>query len=200
LPGLPTPAVVRPGDIVVIATPTASAGAATTPSPASSPPTPSPLVVTLVPDAKNTVGLYTEVDPDQKSFEGSLATNVRHLPIGILYTLFAPFPWAASTIEQAATIPEMLIWYACIVLAILGFVTLFRRRDFRYAHGVAVIIGLVFVLSLIGANVGTLLRSRAMLIPFVLLLAGVGIEIVLRRYPRLGGPLAARLSRPRSPG
>jgi len=199
--GAPTPAVVRPGDIVVIATPRPSIGAtprpptptptpvpsgAPTPSPTPPPtPSPAPVVVVLEPEAKNTVGLAGQVDPDQTSFQGSLATNIRHLPTGIFYTLFAPFPWTASTLEQVATIPEMLVWYAALILAVLGFVVLFRRHDFRYAHGVAAIVGLVVLLSLISANVGTLIRSRAMLISFVLLLTGVGLDVMLLHWSRL---------------
>jgi hypothetical protein len=183
--GRATPAVIRPGDIVVIA------GGSPTPSPGGAPTTP-PKIVTIEPEANNTVGLSNEVDPDQTSFQGSLATNVRHLPIGITYTLLAPFPWSVTrTLEQLATIPEMFIWYACLVLALAGFVVLLRRRDLRYAHGVAMIIGLTIVLSLISANVGTLVRSRAMLIPYVLILSGVGIDWLLRRYSRFN-PLRSR--------
>jgi hypothetical protein len=199
----PTPAVVRPGDIVVIATPkptvapasSAPASGAPSPSPSPSPlptATVAPQVVTLVADAKNTVGLSTDVDPDQSSLQGSLSTNIRFLPVGITFTLFAPFPWTAQTLEQLATIPEMIVWYACLGLALLAFLTLLRRRDFRYAHGVAAIIGLVIVLSLISANTGTLIRSRAMLIPYVLILSGVGIDWMLRRYPRLAARLRMR--------
>lgn len=185
--GRPTAAVVRPGDIVLIATPVPSAGASGAPEN-----TTAPRIVTIEPEAKNTVGLSSDLDPDLGSFGGSLATNVRHLPVGIAYTLFAPFPWTARTLEQIATIPEMVIWYPCLLLALVGFLTLLRRGDLRYAHGVAAIIGLTIVLSLISANVGTLIRSRAMLIPYVLLLTGVGIDWLLVRYPQLFNRLRSR--------
>jgi hypothetical protein len=189
--GQPTPAVVRPGDIIVIATPSPASISPSVPPPTVTPaipaPTRTPQAVTIEAEAKNTVGLSTQVDPDKDSFQGSLATNVRHLPIGIIYTLFAPFPWTDRTFEQLVTLPEMLIWYVCVVLALIGFIALLRKRDLRYSHGVAAIIGLVIVLSLISANVGTLLRSRAMLIPYVLLLTGVGIDWLMRRYPTIGG-------------
>lgn len=185
----PTPAIVRPGDIVVIATAAPSAvslAPVPSPSPTLASPTPTPALVVLEPGAKNTVGVAGTVDPEQSSIQGSLSANVRHLPTGIAYTLFAPFPWTpARTLEQLATIPEMLIWYVCLLLALLGFLVLLRRRDLRYAPGVAMIIGLILVLSLIEANVGTLVRSRAMLIPYVLLLSAVGFETLRRRYPRL---------------
>jgi hypothetical protein len=184
----PTPAVVRPGDIVVLASPAPSAtvGVAATPAAALTPsPAPVPRTVFVQPEAKNTVGLASQVDPDASSFSGSLATNIRHLPLGVLYTLFAPFPWTARTLEQFATIPEMLVWYLCLPAALVGTLVLLRRRDLRFAHGFAMTVGLVLVLSLIGANVGTLIRSRAMLIPYVLMLSGVGISLMLARYPRL---------------
>lgn len=168
----PTPAIVRPGDIVVIG----SRDATTTGA---------PRTVTIEPEARNTVGLMSDVDPDSRSISDSLMTNVRHLPLGITYTLFAPFPWTARTVEQFATIPEMLLWYVCLVAAVWGTITLLRRRDMRFAQGLAMTLGLVLVLSLIGANVGTLIRSRAMLVPYILMLAAVGIAVVLERYPAL---------------
>jgi hypothetical protein len=207
--GDPTPAVVRAGDIVRIVTPSPStAAAATTASPSVSPsasPSASPVgstsppaptatlrVLTIEPDVKNTVGLDVR-DPDETSVEGSLLTNLRQLPIGVTYTLLAPFPWTARTLEQFATIPEMLLWYLCLAAALVGFTVLLRRRDTRYAHGVAAIIGLTIVLSLISANTGTLIRSRAMLIPYVVLLSAVGVEWSFRRWPRVGDAVRRRM-------
>jgi hypothetical protein len=182
----PTPAVIRPGDIVAIAFPVQSATPTATPAVSSAlTPTPVPRTIFVEPEAKNTVGLASERDPDATSVSGSLATNIRHLPLGVLYTLFAPFPWTARTLEQFATIPEMLLWYVCLPAALVGAFVLLRRRNLLFAHGFAMTVGLVLVLSLIGANVGTLIRSRAMLIPYVLMLSGVGISFVLARYPRL---------------
>lgn len=172
--------VVRPGDIIVIG-PGDGAGPART--------------VVVEPEAKNTVGLSGESAPEQSSFAASLETNVRHLPLGILYTLFAPFPWSARTLEQMATIPEMLLWYVCLAAALFATVTLLWRRDMSFSHGFAMTVGLIIVLSLIGANVGTLIRSRAMLIPYVLILAGVGISLALDRYPKLARPWHALVAR-----
>ncbi len=186
VPGAPpTPALVRPGDIVMVASPAPSSGASVNPTavPAT---TSAPTIIEMNPETTNIVGLAGQQDPDQASASGSVSTNLRHLPVGVLYTLFAPFPWTARTLEQLATIPEMLLWYVCLVLAVVGFGALLRRRDLRFAQGVAMIIGLVLVLSLISANVGTLIRSRAMLIPYVLILSGVGIDVLLARYPSFG--------------
>jgi hypothetical protein len=188
---------VRPGDIVEIAgpSPTASLSPASptpAPSPARSepPPTaspsppqptarPSPSAVLIQPELRNTVGLSSENVDVSNSAGGSIAANLRALPKGLLFALFAPFPWSPpNNLEQAATIPEMLLWYVLLALAAVGVVTLLRRRDLAYAHGLAAAVGLLLVLALIEASTGTLVRSRGMLVPYVLILSAVGFETI----------------------
>jgi CHASE2 domain-containing sensor protein len=97
----------------------------------------------------------------------------------LLFSLFAPFPWSVPrSLEQAATIPEMLLWYILVALAAVGLLGLLRKRDLRYAHGVAAAIGLVLILALVEASTGTLVRSRGMLVPYVVILSGVGFETI----------------------
>jgi hypothetical protein len=127
---------------------------------------------------------YPQED-DSSSFGASLAANARHLPVGLTYTLLAPFPWTARTISDLATIPEVLLWYVCLVLALIGLVRLLRARDLRYAHGTAAVCGLAIVFALIQSNVGTLLRSRDMLILPSLVLTGVGCDYVFQRWRHL---------------
>lgn len=198
--GAPTPtassfAVVRPGDVIVIATPGAVAGTRTaspaptaggSPTPTPEPtPTPKPIPVQLVPSAKNSVALTTQVDSDATSLEGSAATNLRHLPIGLLFVLAAPFPWTARTPSELLTIPEMIIWYVCVLLAFLGVTQLLTRRDLRYAHGAAALAGITIIFALIQGSVGTLVRSRDMMVPFTIVLTGVGFDYLIRTRRRL---------------
>src|SRR5262249_22070519 len=48
--------------------------------------------------------------------EGALSV----LPIGLVYLLFAPFPWAVSGTRQLLTLPETLIWYGLMPSLIRG--------------------------------------------------------------------------------
>jgi hypothetical protein len=157
---------VRPGDVVVIA------GGSPTPGPNS--PQVSPRGVVLYPEVRSPVGISSPTTDDATSIGGSLQANIRFLPLGLLYSLFAPFPWSPRTLEQAATIPEMVFWYGCLVFAAVATVRLLMRRDLRFAFGFATAAGLLLILSLVESNVGTLIRSRAMLVPYILILAAVG--------------------------
>ncbi len=164
--------VVRPGDVIVI-----GGVAAASPAPGSS-----ARAVVLDPAAKNTVGAKAAGEDLATSASASIRANLSALPLGVFFSLFAPFPWSpAHTLEQLAAIPEMILWYACLVFAVVGLIVLIRKRDLRYAQGAATAAGLILVLGLVEANTGTLIRSREMLVPFVLMLTGVGLDATFRR-------------------
>jgi hypothetical protein len=104
---------------------------------------------------------------------GSARELVAWLPIGLWHVLAAPFPWAAESITERATIPEMFAWYAALALAAIAIVLHWRRwRD--YAHLLGYIGAIAIVLALTQGNLGTLIRHRAMLIPVVLVFSGTG--------------------------
>ena len=86
----------------------------------------------------------------------------------------APNPLSARTLSDLATIPEMLMWYGVEFFAIWGLVLLMRRRRYEFAYGLLIVAGVGLVLSLFEGNAGTLLRHRAMMIPWVAVLAAVG--------------------------
>lgn len=181
----PDQVLVRPCDIVVVADVRAplapDSGSLPTPA-AAAPAPPDPLPLVLSTEARNIVSVAPPSE-EGLSIQRGLAENVAHLPIGILYVVGAPFPVAARTLGQAATIPEMLLWYLTIALALSGLVALASRRHFGYAYGILVLLAVGLVLSLVEGNVGTLVRHRAMLIPFAVTLAAIGF-CELRRVPR----------------
>jgi hypothetical protein len=182
----PSPVLVRPGDIIVIR-PTQTDVPTPPPAGSASPtPTPAPAIAIIRDDVDNKVGL---IDNVATSVEGSIRTNLSFLPFGMLFTLTAPFPWTARTLEQFATIPEMLLWYLIVLAALAGVVSMLARRDLRFAQGLTAGGGIFVILSLIEANAGTLVRSRDMLIPYVVILAAVGFEQLASRSARLRATL-----------
>jgi hypothetical protein len=60
-------------------------------------------------------GFGREVDVSTTS--GALMT----IPTGLVYLLFAPFPWQLGSLRQSLTLPEMVIWWAAFPLLILAF-------------------------------------------------------------------------------
>lgn len=100
---------------------------------------------------------------------------VAALPTGLIYLLFAPFPWAVSGLRQALAVPETLVWYALMPAFVRG-VVFAVKRNLR-----AVLPILVFAVSLTGAyalmqgNVGTAYRQRTQITMFFFIFMGVGL-------------------------
>src|SRR5215204_1407785 len=55
-------------------------------------------------------------DVDVQTTEGALTV----IPVGIVYLLFAPFPWQFSTLRQSITLPEMIVWWLAFPLLVMG--------------------------------------------------------------------------------
>ena len=158
--------VVGPGDIVVVS----SRGTA------APPPAPSPEALTL-----GHVGVLTvEQGDDNETL--ALTRTVSYLPRGLAYTLFAPFPWDARGPRDLATIPEMLLWYVSLVA--LPFAVWQGRRQPAILLLALYVAGLLGLFVLVEGNVGTLFRHRAMVIPFVLMLASPAMVEAASRLQR----------------
>jgi hypothetical protein len=75
-------------------------------------------------------------DVDVSTASGALTT----IPLGMVYLLFAPFPWQLGSLRQSLTLPEMVIWWTAFPLLILGvwFSIKYRLRQmFPIWHGVS---------------------------------------------------------------
>lgn len=100
---------------------------------------------------------------------------------GVLYFLFAPFPWHISTLLQVATYPETLLWYVLIPLWMQGIVFGLRHR-WRQTVAILSLVSILTVgLSLGSGNMGTAFRHRALVIPMFLLLSALGLCGYTRR-------------------
>ncbi len=110
----------------------------------------------------------------------SVQETLAYLPKGLAYALLAPFPWALQRTTDLLTVPDMLLWYALVVLAALSTWRL-RRRWPELVGLLLFVVGLVVALSLVEGNYGTLYRHRAMLVPSVVLLASPTLTSILRR-------------------
>jgi len=110
-------------------------------------------------------------DHDVSTPTGALAT----LPIGLMYLLFAPFPWAVSGLRQALVMPETLVWYALMPAFVRG-LAFGLRRQFRAILPIAVFaVSLTLAYALMQGNIGTAYRQRTQVTMFFFVFMAVGI-------------------------
>ncbi|HEU4479429.1 MAG TPA: glycosyltransferase family 39 protein, partial [Pyrinomonadaceae bacterium] len=91
---------------------------------------------------------------------------LKSVPLGLIYLLFAPFPWELTSLRQSITLPEMLIWWASFPLLILGlwFSIKYRLRQISPVLIFTVMLSLAY--SIVQGNVGNAYRQRSQLLVF----------------------------------
>jgi len=116
-------------------------------------------------------------DVDVQTTEGALTV----IPIGLLYLMFAPFPWDFSTIRQAITLPEMVVWWMVFPLLVLGLWYSIKHRLRQVSPIIIFTTMLTLAYSLFQGNVGTAYRQRSQLLVFYFIFVAVGTIILKER-------------------
>ena len=107
---------------------------------------------------------------------------IEFLPIGLVYVLFAPFPWMINNLRQLITLPELLIWWAMVPMLVKGYGFAIKRR-LKESFAICIFtVGLTLSYALYQSNVGTAYRHRAQLYVFFIIFISIGSE--LRREAR----------------
>jgi 4-amino-4-deoxy-L-arabinose transferase-like glycosyltransferase len=141
----------------------------------------------LAQSAKSSFG--KEVDVSTTS--GALSA----IPLGIIYLLFAPFPWQLANLRQSITLPEMLLWWSCFPLLVLGlgFTLKYRLRQSLPILLFTTMLTLAY--SIFQGNVGTAYRQRSQLLVFYFIFVAVGFVLLRERSEDRGRQAAAAKKR-----
>ncbi len=113
-------------------------------------------------------------DVDVSTTSGALST----IPMGIVYLLFAPFPWQVTSLRQSITLPEMIIWWASFPLLILGLWFAIKYRLRMISPILIFTVMLTIAYSAFQGNVGTAYRQRAQLLVFYFIFVAVGFVLL----------------------
>ena len=95
--------------------------------------------------------------------------------------ILVPVPWQLTSTRELAYLPEQLVWYLVVLLAPLGVVAGWRRDPLTTAVLIGAIGPTVVALALTNGNVGTMLRLRGVVIPYLAVLTALGCCAVLER-------------------
>jgi hypothetical protein len=113
-------------------------------------------------------------DVDVSTTTGALST----IPMGMLYLLFAPFPWQVVSLRQSITLPEMVIWWASFPLLVLGLWFAIKYRLRMISPILIFTVMLTISYSVFQGNVGTAYRQRAQLLVFYFIFVAVGFVLL----------------------
>jgi len=108
---------------------------------------------------------------DVSSFTGVVSV----LPTGVLYLLFAPFPWTVAGLRQALALPDILLWYALVPFLVMGIVSAGRRL--RQTMPIFVFTtALTLAYGAFLGNAGTAYRQRTQIMMFYFLFVADGLH------------------------
>lgn len=113
-------------------------------------------------------------DVDVQTTEGALTV----IPLGLLYLLFAPFPWQLASLRQSIALPEMIVWWAAFPLLVLGWWYAVKHRLRQVAPIVLFTTMLTLAYAVFQGNVGTAYRQRSQLLVFYFIFVAVGAIIL----------------------
>ena len=116
-------------------------------------------------------------DVDVRTTEGALSA----IPMGVLYLLFAPFPWQLESLRQSLTLPEMIVWWLSFPLLVLGFWFAIKHRLREISPILLFTTMLTLAYSLFQGNVGTAYRQRSQLLVFYFIFVAVGAVLLKER-------------------
>ncbi|HKN84767.1 MAG TPA: hypothetical protein VJW17_15080, partial [Pyrinomonadaceae bacterium] len=116
-------------------------------------------------------------DVDIQTTEGALTV----IPTGVLYLMFAPFPWQYTSLRQSITLPEMIVWWFSFPLLVLGLWYSLKHRLRQVSPIIIFTTMLTLAYSLFQGNVGTAYRQRSQLLVFYFIFVAVGAVILKER-------------------
>lgn len=107
--------------------------------------------------------------------------GVRFIERAIVSVILFPTPWDAQSWAELAYLPEQMTWYAILLTAIVGIVVGARRDALVTSLFFAYAVAALLAVALNTGNIGTLVRHRALALPFLIVFSGVGVTALAGR-------------------
>jgi hypothetical protein len=109
--------------------------------------------------------------------------SVRFVRRALVSVVLYPLPWDSQSNAELAYVPEQIAWYVAFAVAVVGVFVGFRRDALVTSILAGYAATALIVVALNTGNIGTLVRHRALALPFVLALSAAGFS-TMRTHAR----------------
>ena len=124
---------------------------------------------------------FNPVTPAASTMTLTTAEAARYVVRAGVSFISVPWPWQLASTRELPYLPEQLLWYAIVALLPIGLVAGWRRDPIVTSLLAGYTLPTAAALALTNGNVGTLLRLRGMVIPYLVWLSAVGFCAALQR-------------------
>jgi hypothetical protein len=111
----------------------------------------------------------------------TLAEATRFLARSAVAFVVEPLPWRGGSALERLLLPQQMLWYALVIFAVPGVVIGFRRDRLLTCLFLGIALAGLAVIAPNSGNIGTLVRHRDMIVPFVISLGVLGGTHVIGR-------------------
>jgi hypothetical protein len=91
-----------------------------------------------------------------------------------------PLPWQIATGSELAFLPEQMLWYTIVVLAAIGLRPAFRADPLVAGALLGLACTTAAVVAITNGNVGTLIRFRGLVTPYLIWTSAIGFCVAMR--------------------
>jgi hypothetical protein len=125
---------------------------------------------------------------------------LRRLANGLRLLFLPPAPWGSEPLQRLATIPDALAWDGLVVVAAISVWQHRRTAAPAWVLTMVYLVLMIGALGIVSSNLGTAVRHRGMLVPWVAILSAATLAQLALRWemPRLPRTRRASLTRGRS--
>ena len=95
--------------------------------------------------------------------------------------ILTPLPWEARSVSERAYLPEHLLWYMLVLMLPFGIAEGWRRDPWATAMLIGFIVPTAVTLAMTNGNIGTLLRLRGLVTPYITWISALGLCVVADR-------------------
>jgi hypothetical protein len=106
---------------------------------------------------------------------------MRFVARGAATFILTPLPWEARSMSERAYLPEHLLWYLLVLMLPFGIAEGWRRDPWATAMLIGFIVPTAVTLAMTNGNIGTLLRLRGLVTPYIAWISVLGFCVVADR-------------------
>ncbi|MFM8532311.1 MAG: hypothetical protein ACKOEC_01750 [Acidimicrobiia bacterium] len=103
------------------------------------------------------------------------AQATRFIVRAVTAFLLTPLPWETRSTSERAYLPEHLLWYGLLLMLPFGIIEGWRRDAWATAMVLGFILPTAAALATTNGNVGTLLRLRGLVTPYMAWISALGV-------------------------
>lgn len=135
----------------------------------------------------------TEYDePPRRLTPGEAA---RFVARAVVSFIVVPLPWQISSLPEIVFLPQQVLWYVLVVFGTIGVVAGLRDDALlTWLLGSVAVTGSA-VIALHSGNIGTMVRFRDTIVPFVVWFSAFGVVVALSRFAEMRNACRSSMSK-----